>query len=169
MASFEVYIPTAPTIASSLPLESKQWEQAEFVRDHPAILALIFPFFWLIWHRLWFYASIYMLVSIFFFSIGQTDWVLWTVGLSIIPGIYVFLEGSTLLARQFVSKGYSLVDIIEAENLEAAEYFWFGREKPGNTEKNDALTRSKDFHPTGLPNPSHTVDDKPSFGLFAEI
>jgi len=158
MAIYEIYASGDP-------------EQARFVRDRGAIIALVFPAAWLAWHRLWYALAIYLCVAFFFFAISPTQWATIATLFSFVPGLYLFLEGPNLLAAKYRSAGLHFVDVVEAESLETAELKWFIKQPVS------ALTRIQPVsglsgHPLIRPPSGPGIvgpgGDRPDFGLFAE-
>lgn len=97
-------------------------ERTEFVRDHFSIMALLFPFFWLLWHRLWFASIIFVCVMTTLILVTGDNRYLMAFGpLNFMAGLFVALEGSAWRIDAFKRRGYRQVAIIDAENREDAE------------------------------------------------
>jgi hypothetical protein len=99
------------------------------IRDEFSFVALILPFFWLLWHRLWFAALLFLLVSVgialaadaFAASIAMAF-----VNLAI--GIFVALEGPAWRIARFRRLDYAEAGTISADDMFEAELRWFGRD-----------------------------------------
>jgi hypothetical protein len=95
-------------------------ERTEFIRDHFSILALAFPFFWLLWHRLWFAAIIFICaLTALALIAGEHSFAL--VPLNILAGLFVALEGTAWHIGALIRKGYRQVGVIDAASREEAE------------------------------------------------
>jgi len=84
-------------------------------------LALIFPPFWLAWHKLWLSLLAYFVVIFAIILIA-----VWSPGiavsyLSILPGFYLLLEGYQLVRTNLENQGWQYAGVIEGENKEEAE------------------------------------------------
>jgi hypothetical protein len=103
-----------------------------FVRDEFSFVAFFFPFFWLLWHRLWFAALMIFLASIALALIGE-----WNASTafgvtlaSLVIGILVAVEGPQWRIGHCRRAGYGDAGTIDAANLEEAEIRWFARAAP---------------------------------------
>lgn len=97
-------------------------ERTEFVRDHFSIVALAFPLFWLLWHRLWFATVIFIgVMTILVFVAGDHRFILAVGPLNFLIGLFVALEGSAWRIASFKRHGYRQVAVLDAHNLEEAE------------------------------------------------
>ncbi len=100
-------------------------ERIRFVPERPALLALIFPAIWLLWHRLWYAFAVYPLVA-------GIAWVLasWTGSapmalLGSLPGLYLFLEGRQLLRGRLERTGWRFAGVVEADSAHEADLRYF--------------------------------------------
>ena len=150
MAIYEIYASNNP-------------ELTRFVRDKNSIIALIFPAIWLAWNRLWFGLAIYLTIAFFFFAISTTSWAVIAGAFSFIPGLYLFLEGSNLLASKHQGSGLNFKGVIEADSFESAELKWFS--KPENCEVAEVAQVQV---PLAHVPAQKSVSEKADFGLFAE-
>lgn len=105
------------------PAGSSEGSEEDFclVPDAKATLALIFPPFWLAWHRLWLPLMVYFVVIAAIVMIA-----VWSPGiavsyLSILPGFYLLLEGYQLVRQNLEAKGWQYIGVVEGENREEAE------------------------------------------------
>jgi hypothetical protein len=114
MAIYSAYLP---------PVEDGREPAISFrlVSDAKAPLALIFPPFWLAYHRLWLELLTYAVVALAIALLA-----VWMPGvpvlyLSAIPGFYLLLEGNELIRRKLERKGWRFAGVSEASTLEDAE------------------------------------------------
>lgn len=114
MAIYSAYLP--PEHDSSLGAE-----QFKLLKDAKAPLALIFPPFWLAWHRLWPELAIYCAVAVAIMLLTIWQPLPPALYLSAIPGLYLLLEGNELVRKLYERKGWKFAGIVDGENLEAAE------------------------------------------------
>jgi hypothetical protein len=97
-------------------------EEAVFVRDGFHLLAFIFTFLWLLFHRLWLEGIAVLLIAI---VIGwlSTPAMLGNGGiiLSLLVSIYVGIEGSVLRIARLRRNGWREWGVVEADNARDAE------------------------------------------------
>lgn len=107
-------------------------EQAVFVRDGFHLLALLLPFVWLLFQRLWFAAFTVLGVSILLGLAGGLLGIGHAVPLfSLLVGLFVALEGPQWTIARLTRKGFRARAALEAANLDEAEIRYFsGREAP---------------------------------------
>lgn len=91
------------------------------VPESKSVLALIFPPFWLAWHRLWLALLVWLVIAAIIVLIG-----LWQPGpligyLWALPGFYLLLEGHQLVCNRLERSGWRYAGIVEAENPEEGE------------------------------------------------
>ena len=164
MAVYEVYIPPAGDAGGG------NAENARYVADRASVLALIFPFVWLLWHRLWFWLAAYVLVAFFLSALGATSLAVLGAALTFLPGLYIYLEGPNMIANKLELQGWRLAGLVEAANEDAAATRWLERVEtvPG------ILASAGSVESGSLPvAPNRPVRlgqavDRPEFGLFAE-
>lgn len=106
-----------------LPADGMDYPQEGFrlVPDTKAPLALFFPPFWLIWHKLWLPLMAYFVVVVAIIILAFLNPSIAVSYLSILPGFYLLLEGYQLVRANLENKGWIYAGVIEAENLEEAE------------------------------------------------
>lgn len=167
MAIYQVFLPTSSDGGAASLSTSARLDEAQFVRDRGAVIALLVPFLWLVWHRLWFGFAVYCLFAFFLAGIGQTDWAILTVGLSFLPGLYVFLEGTNLIAAKLTRKGWELFDLVEADSLADAEYRFYRRHEMERDAMQQDGSRREDgrLQPVVYRAPKNHGTE---FGMFAE-
>ncbi|MEO4043837.1 DUF2628 domain-containing protein [Hoeflea sp. CAU 1731] len=115
------------------PEASRFDEGAVFIRDGFAFIALILPFIWLLWHRLWFHAAVVLLVSVglAIASGGLPQWDLLFVLASLLVSIYVALEGNAMRIAGRERRGWICRGVVDAPDLATAEEIYFaGMEQP---------------------------------------
>lgn len=153
MAIFEVHVSTDA-------------REAEFVPDRVSVLALFLPALWLAWHRLWFALLVYLFIATSFISLNLTPVAPAATILAFLPGLFIYLDGSGLLARACERRGLFLVDLVEAADLESAEIMWFADRENRKQFLNSPVSMSSN----GLKSANVTVsmaNDKPTeFGMF---
>ncbi|TCD16003.1 DUF2628 domain-containing protein [Oricola cellulosilytica] len=101
------------------------------IRDDLAVLAVIFPLFWLLWHRLWFAALGLLLVTVALALAGEilkSDLALVLAGL--VVGVFVALEGPAMRMGRYRREGYRDAGAVQAPDLSEAEMRWFARRRP---------------------------------------
>jgi len=116
--------------------QSPEFTQLEsdtkLLRDGIAIIALIVPVLWLIYHRLWWALLVYAMILSGFALLGSTFLSILVLPLSALPALYLFLEGDRLVQQKWERKGWIAADVVNANNLEEAEMRYFNEyvEKP---------------------------------------
>lgn len=128
------------------------------IPESPSLLALIFPLLWLIWYRLWWAVLFYVLISIVFAILFTTNIGIIASVLTFFPGLFLFLEGQQLRRNSLERRGWKLVETVEDDDLESAEYRYFysvleDRKNP----KTGALTQ------TTAAKPSRVMDSEIEF------
>lgn len=130
MTTYTVYMPSKDNLVQSE-------ENFRLIPDAKATLALFFPPFWLIWHRLWLPLMVYFCVIIAIMLLAFTSPGIAVSYLSILPGLYLLLEGYELVRKNLENKGWQFAGIVEGENKEEAEIrfivdqgFMFAEQKP---------------------------------------
>lgn len=127
-------------------------ERIRFVPERPALLALIFPAIWLLWHRLWYAFAVYLLIA-------GIAWVLasWTGSapmglLGSLPGLYLFLEGRQLLRGRLERAGWRFAGVVEADSAHEADLRYFsGRTEPAIARTAAAKVAAGDVSPAPVP------------------
>lgn len=114
MTTYTVYLPPKDALEN-------QAEDFRLVPDAKAPFAILFPPFWLAWHRLWLPLMAYavVMVAIFLLAISFPSFALSY--LSILPGLYLLLEGYELIRKKLINNGWQYAGIVEASNKEEAE------------------------------------------------
>ncbi|PYE89078.1 DUF2628 domain-containing protein [Phyllobacterium leguminum] len=119
MASFVVMQPPPEAGANAA-------ERTVFVRDGFSLLALIVPVLWLLFHRLWFEATLILAVSLALGMAGQYWNMPGTVTvLMVLVSILVALEGNNWRLAALRRRGYAEKGVIEADDRSEAEIRYF--------------------------------------------
>jgi len=114
MTTYTVYLPPDDM------LEGSQ-EEFRLVPDAKATLALLFPPFWLAWHRLWLPLMVYIVVLAAIILLAVLSPSIAVSYLSILPGLYLLLEGYQLVSNKLERDGWRYAAIVDGENREEAE------------------------------------------------
>lgn len=114
MTTYTVYMPPKDNLV-------KSEENFLLIPDTKATLALFFPPFWLVWYKLWLPLMIYFCVIVAIMILAFTSPSIAVSYLSILPGLYLLLEGYELVRKNLESKGWQFAGIVEGENKEEAE------------------------------------------------
>jgi hypothetical protein len=117
MASFVVMKPPVP---------ASDGQDVRFIRDGFSFWALILPFFWLLWHRLWIAAAAYAVIALVLAGVDAEGWGpgLWAASAAIT--LLVALEGQNLRVAALHAKGWTTDAVVDAETLSDAEALYFG-------------------------------------------
>lgn len=152
MTSYSVYL-KPETVSQTLD------DEFRLVPDTKATLALLFPPFWLAWHRLWLPLLAYFVVMVAILLLAISSPSVAVSYLSILPGFYLLLEGHELVRNKLENTGWRYAGIVDAENREEAEIrFIVGQQHTSETPR-PANPESK----TELPQASSTQNRKPQF------
>ena len=136
-------------------------DRARMISEAPALLALIFPALWLIWHRLWYALAAYLLLAAIVSVTAQ-----WTAndalgGLMIIPGLYLFLEGRQLLRARLERRGWRFAGVVEAESEAEADIKWFAGE-------GEPVASAPPVRTSTASAPIRAPETEPSIGIFGQ-
>lgn len=104
-----------------------------FIKDGFSWLALIIPFFWMLWHRLWLPLAGYLiavaLVGVAGYLLSLPDGLTGSIGL--LANLFVGLEGNNFRRRALAKRGYEEVADIVAESGDEASYRFFAAQFSG--------------------------------------
>lgn len=114
MTSYTVYLPPED-------VSENIEENFRLIPDTKATLALIFPPFWLAWHRLWLELLIYFCAIIAIILLAVFNPSVAVSYLSILPGFYLLLEGYQLVRNDLERNGWQYAGVVEGGNAEEAE------------------------------------------------
>ncbi|MBW8638330.1 DUF2628 domain-containing protein [Hoeflea sp. WL0058] len=147
------------------PEASRFDEGAVFIRDGFAFIALILPFLWLLWHRLWFHAAVVLLVSVglAIASGGLPQWDLLFVLASLLVSVYVALEGNAMRIAGRERRGWTCRGVVDAPDLATAEEIYFaGMEQSSLSERPPERAPL----PPTQPLPRKSTSSGPALGLL---
>ena len=136
-------------------------EKTRIIRDGFTLLGFLFPWLWLLAHRLWFFAiAAFLLQAAGGFLMDRPG--LWLAGFAITVGtcILTACEGRNLWIRNLASKGWNEEALITADSLETAEDIYFSNIETG-TSGDTVPTPEWKRHP-----PSDSHGTTTSLGLF---
>ncbi len=105
--------------------ERDHHEDTVFIPDASSLMALVFPFLWLIWYRLWWASLFYALLTIALSILMLGELGLLAAAMTIFPGLFLFLEGQELRRKKLTRHGWKMVDTVEDQDLASAEYRYF--------------------------------------------
>ena len=148
------------------PEASRFDEGAVFIRDGFALIALILPFLWLLWHRLWFHAAVVLLISVglALASNGLPQWDLVFFVASLLVSIYVALEGNAMRIAGRERRGWTCRGVIDAPDLATAEEIYFAdMEQPSPA---SARPPERAPLPPTLPGSRKSSSSGPALGLL---
>ncbi|GAB5507077.1 MAG: hypothetical protein Rhirs2KO_22400 [Rhizobiaceae bacterium] len=136
--------------------------EVRFVRDGFYVFALILPFIWLLWHRMWIEALLVFALAIALSVGGELAGLQGvTMGLSLLISVYVALEGASLRVAALRRQGWRESGVVDATNEDEAmlRYFEVHGEPPV---RNDTPPRE-----TPRPAPPPASSGAPALGLFS--
>ncbi|MBO6900984.1 MAG: DUF2628 domain-containing protein [Rhizobiaceae bacterium] len=135
--------------------------ETRFVRDGFSFVALILPFIWLLWHRMWVEAllvfAVVMALGVGGELAGLQDVAM---GLSLLISIYVALEGASLRVAALRRQGWREAGIVEASNEDEAMLRYFDIHGESSV-RGDAPRRETRYPP------APASSGAPALGLFA--
>jgi len=150
------------------PADDARFDMLTAIPDGTAKWALIFPPFWLAWHRLWGALIIYAAVVLVLLSLLNTGFAVAVLVLGGLPGLYLFLEGNSL-RRDFMARaGWQSLGVVEAANEEEA-IMRFVADWPSKVQQLNILeTKGSAQTPKMDVAMSSRSDDRLAFGLFPD-
>ncbi|MCF6320192.1 MAG: DUF2628 domain-containing protein [Rhizobiaceae bacterium] len=154
MNTYSIYLPPPAQAQENEPV-------VKFLVDGNAYFAVLLPPVWLAWHRLWWALGVYIGIVAIILLLVATPWRDAALFLSLIPGLYLWLEGNELIAQKYQRKGWQFVGVIQGANEEDAELRYY--------ELKDAETVSPYSQPKTTENTTsiHRPPNQPqSIGLF---
>ncbi len=120
MTVFTVHIPP-----QAIGRERDQHVDTVFIQDASSLMVLVFPFFWLIWYRLWWASLFYVLLTVAISVLMAGELGLLAAAMTIFPGLFLFLEGQELRRKKLARHGWKMVDTVEDQDMASAEYRYF--------------------------------------------
>ncbi|ULJ71509.1 DUF2628 domain-containing protein [Rhizobium gallicum] len=106
-------------------------EKTRVIRDGFTLLGFLFPWLWLLAHRLWLYAlAAFLLQGLGGVLMDRPG--LWPAGFAITLGTCILagFEGQNLRIRNLASKGWNEEAVITADSLATAEEIFFRISRP---------------------------------------
>ncbi len=159
MKTYSVYLP--PDDANK-PQTASDISYAKFLVDGKCIAAVFLPPLWLIWNRLWWGFAVYLAFSAIISLLAFTDYREAIVFLSMIPGLFLLLEGHELIRQYWEDKGWRFVGVVHGRNAEEAELRFFEAYENQGNEQGSEFVRKPQLNAIEMkPAPI------PSIGLFA--
>ena len=126
MAIYSVYLPPETGNDASVPtMSDKDIDRVVFLPDGKALLALIAPAIWLIWQRLWLVLAFYVLAMVALAALIEFGNPQLGSFLSVLPGLFLFLEGREMIHRRYERQGWRFDGVIEAGDEKTAELKYF--------------------------------------------
>ena len=123
MAIYSIYLP--PEINDTDQMSEADRARIVFLPDTRSLLALVIPGIWLLWNRLWLAFSIYIAV-IAAIIVMSLQWNAQAASLiSVLPGLFLFLEGHELVRMRHERLGWHYAGIVEAPDRKIAELRYF--------------------------------------------
>ncbi|WP_127520644.1 DUF2628 domain-containing protein [Mesorhizobium sp. Z1-4] len=105
---------------------SRTGGEIRMVRDGFSFVALILPFVWLLWHRMWIEALLVFAVAIALGVGGElTGFQDVAMGLSLLVSIYVALEGASLRVAALRRQGWREAGVVDAVSEDEAMLRYF--------------------------------------------
>ena len=115
-------------------------EKARFLAEGVNFWALIVPFFWLLWHRLWLAFLAYIAAVGIIIGIGRIAGEAVTFLLAFLPGLFLMFEGNQLIRNRLSRQGWQLVDVVSGARREDAELAFFNSLNPAVPPQNAVQT-----------------------------
>lgn len=106
-----------------------------FVRDGATVIAFFIPFFWLLWHRLWFAAGLVLLAGIALGLLGEFSGIPVAISIiSLLLSAFVAIEGNQWRMAALERRGYVEKAVVDAEDEEEAEIRYFSNLTAGEND-----------------------------------
>ncbi|MBL4892479.1 MAG: DUF2628 domain-containing protein, partial [Rhizobiaceae bacterium] len=155
--------PEAGNDASVPTMSDKEIDRVAFLPDGKALLALIAPAIWLIWQRLWLVLALYVLAMAALAALIEFGNPELGSFLSVLPGLFLFLEGREMVHRRYERQGWRFDRVIEAGDEKIAELRYFSEQDyaptPAKSDKSDR---------PAVPLFAKPIKQVAPFGLFPE-
>lgn len=176
MAIYEAYL-SPFTNEQGFLAQFESHQSFKLVEDKKYILALIFPIIWLAWNRLWFWLAVYILAATFFALLANLQVSFIISFLTIIPGLFLYLEGRSLIVAKLEGQGWQLAGVVDAPDVQIAEHKFLASYTEDSQQENRNLPidssaepiislSAKSIHTNQLPKPQK--EDRPMIGIFSE-
>lgn len=138
MASYRVF-----EHPHALPEKRLAGENVRFVRDGFSFPAVVFPFIWLLWQRLWIALAAFVLLAAVFILLADKISPLLVVFLNGLVGLYLGFEGTNLKATTLKNAGWQETNIVIASDEEEAELRYFSKkEEKARPQENLAIAEA---------------------------
>ncbi len=112
----------ASWIVMEKPRDPQGAQDIAFIRDGFSFLAFLFPPLWLLWNRLWIEAALAFAALLGGAALERvTGLGLAAPLLSLLVSLFVGLEGNGLRVNALLRRGWSILTVIEADDLTDAE------------------------------------------------
>ncbi|MBX4958472.1 DUF2628 domain-containing protein [Rhizobium lentis] len=115
-------------------------DETRTIRDGFTFLGLLFPWIWLLAHRLWLHAAAAFLLQAIGGALTDEPG-LWAAGVAIMLGVnmIVGLEGQNWRIRTLAAKGWNEDALIAADKLDIAEQIYFS-DRAATADHDDTVT-----------------------------
>lgn len=135
MNTYSVYLPPNSN-------DEQEISDAKFLVDGNSLLAIFAPPIWLAWHRLWWGLAVYVaiiaaLTMMYFTPLREAG-----LYLSVIPGIFLMLEGNELVRQRHERRGWHYLGLVQGQNLEDAETRFFETQLLADTAADSPILQS---------------------------
>ncbi len=104
-------------------------EGAVFVKEGFAWAALVIPFFWALWNRMWIVAALILAAALMISGLAQwfkvDDGI--TIAVSLVINFLIALEGNELLRWTLERRGLGLTGIVTGHSRNDCEFIYFDR------------------------------------------
>lgn len=105
-------------------------ERIEVIRDGFSFWAFVFPFFWLLWHRLWIEAVLVLAAGAVTGMVGSWPaFEFMSSALAVLISLFVGLEANNLRIAAMRRRGWSESAVIEAGSRAEAELRFFAEDR----------------------------------------
>ncbi|MFK5979483.1 MAG: DUF2628 domain-containing protein [Rhizobiaceae bacterium] len=129
MATYSVYLPPEAGIDASVPnMSDADIDRVAFLPDGKSLLALLVPAIWLIWQRLWLVLALYVLAMVALAALIEFGNPQLGSFLSVLPGLFLFLEGREMILRRYERQGWRFDGVVEAGDEKTAELRYFSEQ-----------------------------------------
>jgi hypothetical protein len=129
-------------------------DKVRFVKEGFAFWALVAPFLWLIWNRLWLALLGWFAVIVAIQAVGRFAGESYAVVLSLAFGIWFALEAREIQRWTLSRRGWTLVGLVEGGEFDVAEQRFFeawARRQPPQTPISPNLSPPASFPPRAAP------------------
>lgn len=147
MASYVVMAP---------PEGDPEGTETRFVRDGFAFFALVLPFMWFLWHRLWLWALAFLGLAVASHLLMSADgWDAAGLAMWLAASLLAGLEGQNMRIRYWERRGWICEAVLEAGDAASAEAIYF-----------ESSRRARPAAPSAAAMAPPPPRDDGTFGLF---